>query len=669
MAILLGVDTGGTYTDAVLMRDEEAVIASAKALTTRHDLAIGVREAVKAVLAVSDITPSDIALASLSTTLATNALVEGQGARVALIYIGFSERDLAAQGLADALGGDPVLVIAGGHSHGGAEVAPLDVAKITAWAAAQDVSAFAIAAQFGTRNPAHELAAREAVREATGLPVTCSHELSARLGGPKRALTAVLNARLVGLTHRLIGRAEGALRELGIDAPLMVVRGDGALMSSIQAQERPIETILSGPAASIVGARWLTGADHALVSDIGGTTTDIAVLRHGQPVIDPDGARVGPHRTMVEAVAMRTHGLGGDSEVHLTTEGLSGGVTLGPRRVLPVALVAKDAPEMVHRALDEQLNRAVPGEYDAQFVCRVEGHDAVGLPSRAEQVLARITAEPQPLGSVLTSRLEAQSLRLLVSRGLVQVAGPTPTDALHVLGRFTHWNAEVSEKALALLARNRSGSGERHAPDAHSMAGQIVEALTQATGTALLEAAFAEDGMEDPAALARHPLLHRGLRQVPGLVRLTAGLGVPVVGLGASAQTTYPAVGDYLNAEMLLPKHGDVANAIGAVTGRIRMLREGLVSSPSEGLYRAHLPDAPLDFGDADSAMASLEAALTAAATNEAEAAGAASVHVQVWREVKRAKIEAREIFVEARIVVEATGRPSIAAHDVATVL
>lgn len=430
MAILLGVDTGGTYTDAVLMRDEDMVIASAKALTTRQDLAIGVREAVKAVLAESFVSPGDIALASLSTTLATNALVEGQGARVALIYIGFSERDIGAQGLAEALAGDPVLVTAGGHSHSGSEVAPLDVALIAEWASAQDVSAFAIAAQFGTRNPAHEVAARDAVRVATGRPVTCSHELSAKLGGPKRALTAVLNARLIGLTHRLIGRAEGALRELGIDAPLMVVRGDGALMSAAQAQERPIETILSGPAASIVGARWLTGADQALVSDIGGTTTDIAVLRNGQPVIDPDGARVGPHRTMVEAVAMRTHGLGGDSEVRLTSEGLTGGVTLGPKRVLPVALVAQDAPEVVHKALDEQMNRPVPGEYDARFVRRVEGQDAVGLPERAQAVLDRITVAPQPLGAVVQTRLEAQSLRLLVSRGLVQVAGPTPTLSL-----------------------------------------------------------------------------------------------------------------------------------------------------------------------------------------------------------------------------------------------
>ena len=669
MAILLGVDTGGTYTDAVLMRDEEVVIAKAKALTTRQDLALGVAAAVRAVLQRSGVDPAEIALASLSTTLATNALVEGQGARVALVYIGFFEKDLAAQGLAEALGGEPVLVIAGGHSHGGAEIAALDRAAIVEWAVAQDVSAFAVAAQFGTRNPAHELAARDAIRAATGRPVTCSHELSARLGGPKRALTALLNARLVGLTHRLIGRAEGALRDLGIDAPLMVVRGDGALMSAHQAQERPIETILSGPAASIVGARWLTRAEHALVADIGGTTTDIALLRDGRPVIDPDGARVGPHRTMVEAVAMRTHGLGGDSEVHVSDQGLEAGVTLGPKRVLPISLVAQDAPEVVHRALDAQLGRSVPGDHDARFVRRVLGQDDVGLPERAKAVLGRVTEAVQPLADVLATRLDGQALRVLVARGLVQVAGPTPTDALHVLGRFDHWDASASEKAMLLLARRRGGSGDRHAENAGAMAQRIVDALTQATGTALLEAAFAEDGLEDAPALARHPLLHRGLRGAPGLVRMTAGLSVPVVGLGASARDTYPAVGDWINAVTLLPEDGDVANAIGAVTGRIRMVREGMVTHPSEGRFRAHLPDAPQDFADADSAMEAVEQALRALAGAEAEAAGAASVHLTALRDITRVEIEAREMFVEARITVEATGRPRIAAHDVANAL
>jgi len=395
MALLLGVDTGGTYTDAVLI-EGDAVIASAKSLTTRGDLAIGVGGAVRAVLAEAGRTAEEVRMASLSTTLATNALVEGQGGRIGLVLIGFADADMDRHGLTEALRGDPHCVLTGGHQHSGAEAAPLDEDGLRAFLAGAQVGAFAVAAQFATRNPAHELRAAQIIAEVTGKPVSASHQLSAKLGGPKRALTALLNARLVGMIARLIGRAEDVLREIGVTAPMMVVRGDGALMSAAQAQARPIETILSGPAASLVGARWLTGADEALVSDIGGTTTDVAMLRAGRPAIDPDGARVGPFRTMVEAVAMRTTGLGGDSEVH-RTEGLAGGVTLGPRRTLPVSLIAAEAPDVVLRALDQQTRSAVPSDHDGRFIRAVPGQNAEGLAERDAALLGRVGTAVHPL--------------------------------------------------------------------------------------------------------------------------------------------------------------------------------------------------------------------------------------------------------------------------------
>ncbi len=667
MALLLGVDTGGTYTDAVILRDEVEVIASAKALTTRHDLAIGVGEAVRAVLAQSQVSAADISLASLSTTLATNALVEGQGGRVALIYIGFAEGDLAQHGLLDALNGDPHVVLAGGHTHAGTEAAPLDEDSLRAFLTrhGQDVGGFAVASLFATRNPAHELRAMELVAALTGRPVSASHQLSARLNGPKRAMTAVLNARLIGMIDRLIGRAEDMLATLGITAPLMVVRGDGALISSAQARERPIETILSGPAASIVGARWLTGADLALVSDIGGTTTDVALLRDGRPAIDPAGARVGPYRTMVEAVAMRTTGLGGDSEVHFITDGLAGGVTLGPRRLLPVSLVAQESPEVVHRALDAQLRASLPGEHDGRFVRAVAGQTVEGLGPRDVALLERIGQDVHPLGDVLRARLEAGALKRLVARGLVQVAGVTPSDASHVLGAAQVWDAGAAEKALALFGRRRTGAGERLAADPRDMAQRIVAQLEHQTALALLEAAFAEetDGFEeDESTLARHVLMQRGLGGHRGLVRLETGLAVPVIGLGASAGTYYPPVGLRLGCEMILPAHAGVANAIGAVVGRVTMRETGTVTAPSEGKFRVHLAAGPEDFTDAEAALARLESVLRSRAVAAAEAAGAADIQVSVTRDVRTAGVESREVFVEAEVTVEAAGRPRVAA-------
>ena len=236
------------------------MVASSKSLTRREDLAIGIGAAVHDVLTQSGISPLDIAMASLATSLAPNALVEGQGERVGLVYIGFRAGDLERHGLGDALRGDPVLEMAGGHSHAGYEVAALNDKLLDDWLAGlKGVSAYAVASQFATRNPAHEKCAVDLIRSRTSRPVSASHQLSAKLNGPKRALTAILNARLIGMIDRLIGRVRATLRNLGISAPLMVVRGDGGLISEDQAREKPIETILSEPAASIVGAQWMTG--------------------------------------------------------------------------------------------------------------------------------------------------------------------------------------------------------------------------------------------------------------------------------------------------------------------------------------------------------------------------------------------------------------------------
>jgi N-methylhydantoinase A/oxoprolinase/acetone carboxylase beta subunit len=665
MSYLLGVDTGGTYTDAVIL-DEAAdrVIGKAKALTTRGDLAIGIGNAVDAAIAASGVAAGDIALASLSTTLATNALVEGQGGRVALVAIGFDAGDLERAGLDAALRGDPVIRVAGGHNHAGIAVGPVDMAALAAGleSLGDTVVGFAVAARFATRNPAHEVEARAAIRAATGRPVTCSHELSANLNGPKRALTAVLNARLIGMIDRLVAACEGHMRAIGISAPLMVVRGDGALISAAMVRERPIETILSGPAASIVGACWLTGAGTALVSDIGGTTTDVALLKGGLPAIDPDGARVGGFRTMVEAVAMRTTGLGGDSEVHVLSEGLQGGLFLGPRRLIPVSLLAVDHPDLVHGALDRALSAEAAGEHDGRFVVPLHASGA-GLSAREAAVLERLQA-PSTVAGVLRSRLELAALDRLVARGLVMLAGITPSDASHVLGRLDAWDGSAAEKALTLMARRRNGRGDRIAPGPEALAEAVIAQVTEQTALCLLEAALAEDAAfagEDPERLARHVLMREGLAGHAGVVAISARLNVPVVGLGASAPAYYGAVGERLGCEMILPEHAGVANAIGAVVGQISERMSGTVTSPAEGRFTVHGPGPLRAYGDREEALSALERAVSEAVTVRAKASGAEEVRLSVTRDVREAEVEGKSMFVEAKVTVTASGRPRVA--------
>jgi N-methylhydantoinase A/oxoprolinase/acetone carboxylase beta subunit len=668
MTYLLGVDTGGTYTDAVIIDEAtDTVVASAKALTSRPDLAMGIGEAIDTALTEAKIAPVDIAMVSLSTTLATNALVEGQGGRVALVAIGFDQADLGRAGLTEALRGDPVIGLAGGHNHAGGEVVALDLTALEAALKALEpgITGFAVAANFATRNPAHEVAARDMIRNLTGKPVSCSHELSQALGGPKRALTAVLNARLIGMIDRLITACETHLALVGIPARLMVVRGDGALVSAVVAREKPIETILSGPAASIAGASWLSGETDALVSDIGGTTTDVCLLRDGRPKIDPQGARVGPFRTMVEAVAMRTTGLGGDSEVHVV-EGMSGGLHLGPRRLMPISLAAQHFPELVHQTLDRGLAQDLPASDGGQFVIPLWDALPEGLDPR-ERAVAQRLAEGGPLrmGHAVQSRPEGPALARMVARGQVILAGVTPSDAAHALGLASAWDAEAAEKALTLFARRRSGAGGRLAPDGAKLAQQIVDQLMAQTVDFLLQAAFAEDdrGWDDSVALARHPLTRAGLDGHQGLLRMQMSLGVPVVGLGASAATYYGAVGQRLGASMVLPQHGGVANAIGAVVGQVQMQATGTVSSAGEGAFSVHLPGGPKVYASKDQALAALETHLRTDAAARARASGVEDIRYSVSSDISEIEIEGRAMFIEAKMRVEASGRPRIASE------
>lgn len=662
-SLFLGIDTGGTYTDAVLWSPSRGVVAKAKALTTRHDLALGIAGAVDNALAGSGVAPGAIKLVSMSTTLATNALVEGQGERTALVMIGFTPADLARGGLDRALGGDPVLFCPGGHdAHG--DAAPLDLAPLAAAldALRDSVSAFAVCGLFAVRNPEHEIAAREFIRARAGLPVTASHELSAQLDGPKRALTTLLNARLISMIDRLVAATENFLRARGVEAPLMVVRGDGALVSAHFARARPIETILSGPAASLVGARHMTGCADAIVADIGGTTTDVAVLSDGRPRLDPEGAYVGGFRTMVEAVAMRTFGLGGDSEVTLDLQGLSEALRLGPRRVAPLSLAAALHGEAVLGPLQRQARASHWQPHHGRFALRTGLPDrlAAGLQPNEATLYARLERTPRPLDDLVASASQRQALARLVSRGLAQVVAFTPSDAAHVLGRQFTWNAEAARLGAELFRRQKNGRGQAIAVSPEQLAERVLARLTRLSAEAILETAFCEDGLDGGASVAQG-LVQRALAGVQGVARVRVGLDRPVVGLGASASLHYAGLPALLGVDCLTPADADVANALGAVVGQVRMRAEASVSQPVEGRFRVVAGEGSRDFSGEAEALAHAEAEATRLAGARAREAGTDEAEITVERAIRAAEIEGRRMFVDAVVAATATGRPRIA--------
>ena len=661
--MLLGIDTGGTYTDAVVY-DEAAgvVVAKAKAPTTHHDLSIGICAAIDAVLASASVPAADIELVSLSTTLATNALVEGKGRQVCAIIIGFDADVLQRAGLAEALGADPAVILPGGHDPHGNEVVELDTDRLATELAMLPlgVEAFAVTAQFSVRNPQHELAAAAVIRRVTGKPVTLSHHLSARLNGPRRAVTAVLNARLVSIIDRLVRTTEAALTDRGVHAPLMVVRGDGSLVSAAFVRERPIETILSGPAASLVGAAHLTGLAEAVISDIGGTTTDIAVLREGMPIVSAEGATVGGHQTMVSAVAMHTHGLGGDSHVRHDERSAGAALVLGPRRVVPICQLALHEPGLVHGMLDLQLANQMPGDLDGMLLI-AEHYDQwlATLVGAEHAVMVAMGGRVAVAARALETMQQRRVMERLVQRGVLQLAAYTPTDAAHVLGLQATYDEPAAVKAAALFARRRDRLGKALADDARSMAQLTIDALVRRSAEAVLSAAFAHDGL--PAGTVQQPLVQAALDRRLTVADVGVGLRSPLIGLGASAPAYYPMVAALLGARWLVPGDADVANAVGAVVGRVRLTHQCVISAPQQGQYLVHVAGEPpvlcTDLLAARSLATEHVGALLGA---EMAAAGAATFETtEAWAE-QTVDVGGLQMFVEGTLALTASGRPEL---------
>lgn len=687
MKLMLGIDTGGTYTDAAIVDDSTgAVLATAKVPTTHDDLARGVAAVVDAALADLDLAgdgPSAIGLVSVSTTLATNALVEGHGEPAALIVAGLDDDEVARL---RAETDDPVLTIAGGHDALGNELCPIEGDEVVRLAeeTATRVGAYAVATQFSVRTAAHELAVAEILAATTGHPVTCSHELSNRLDAPRRARTALLNARLIAMITRLEASVRSTLAAVGISAPLMVVRGDGSLAAADLVARRPIETILSGPAASVVGALHLSrGSDPepapaaGLVVDVGGTTTDIAALIEGRPALAEDGAVVAGHRTMVEAVDLATHGLGGDSEVRVDAgrTGVAGGdLTIGPERALPLSRLALDRPELLDR-LREQLVAADPVALPARLWIVAEGVDEDRSPpdldDRDRSVLARART-PVPEEVLAPTNLARRRLGRLRRRGLIRLSTFTPTDAAVVLG---HVGADpgsgpegerAREAAVAgaeLLARRRDRSGRPLADSPTRLAARVEDLVVERSARHVLDAALRADGFE-PDDRSDRPVLDAGLRAHRGLLAMSIGLDVPIIAVGASAGAYYRRVAERLGTTVVVPHHADVANAVGAVVGRIRVEAAVVVTRPRAGSYV--LGGVMLDardrgpFRSLDDARRHGEAVLTDHLGAVAERAGAAEVELAWKWDERTATVEGSELLVEATLTAVASGRPRL---------
>ena len=662
MGLRLGIDTGGTYTDAVLMdANTETVVAKSKSLTTRHDLMQGISESLVATIGGQD--PADITLVSLSTTLATNSIVEGHGARAALFLVGYQASQLKLANLGDAAKDLPVIFVSGGHDAGGHEKTPLDLTAVAQHLDTLDdtVSAIAISAMFSVRNPAHEITLREFILERTGLPVSCGHELSASLDAPRRALTALINARLIPLIKDLIAATQNTLDQQNITAALMVVRGDGTLVSADFARQSPVETILSGPAASVVGAQFLARHDEMLVSDIGGTTTDVAMIKGGEPQLSEQGASVNGWRTMVEAVQIDTHGLGGDSEIAYDRQNRR--FSIGPHKVMPLCILAAKYPAVISD-LKQFVDESWTKTNMARFIVLRKDPGEIKLTAQQSALVDEVRQHPQSMQSVFAERHFSLALKRLIETGILTIAGFTPTDAAHVCGWYDQWGVEASLQGAILLSRySKFNLGSEFDTPEH-FCERILTQVSRESALCFLASAINDSngsfGAPMPAnkrALLEQMFNNASDPDQKGLISMQAQLGVPVVGIGAPAQSFYPAVKEFLEVEVIVPEHAEVANAIGAVVGVVKQSVQITISPVSASRVVVHAPDEQREFDELEAAAAWAQEIATGLALAKAQRAGGTQLQVMVDRNDNIVDQSGQVTFFESIIIATASGR------------
>lgn len=578
---ILGIDTGGTCTDMVVIEsDTKNILFKYKTFTTKDNLCKCIIDGFEHL--PPDLIP-DISMVSLSTTLATNAIVENKGCKTGLILIGGRPKG--------KLSSSEIKMVEGKFDIKGRLAVPMDYNRTSLIVESfrDKVDAIAISGYASVRNPNHELYVKQIVEQKLGIPVACAHELTSSLGFYGRTVTVELNAKLIPMLCELMDAVKAAMGKYKIEAPLMIVKGDGSLMTEAIARSKPIDTILSGPASSVIGGMHLSGEKDALIIDMGGTTTDVANVENGKTGVRNEGARVGGWFTHVRATEIFTVGLGGDSRIYIDSNRK---INIGPEKSIPLTMAANQYPDL----LNELKHIYESGHYKS---FHFHDHEAYVLIKRYEnltysddeKVLIEILRyEPHTL-DYLKNHINMTKLRKqldgLVKEGVVARISLTPTDVLHAIGVSRLWDREIADVVLEILADKFDGTKEEFVKEIQRL---VIEKLD----ITAIEAAMYFDHREiDMCKGGTYDYFLNSLFFYPSskFLRAAYSLKKKIVGIGAPAEFWMKTMGKCLNAAIIVPEHAEVANAVGAAVGRDVEVIEVLIRPDSvTGKYLVYLP-------------------------------------------------------------------------------
>lgn len=661
MGFGLGIDTGGTYTDSVIIDLQTGkVLSKAKALTTRDDLCVGITNSIDK---LDGSLFGRIRLVSVSSTLATNSVVEGKGCRVALIVAGYKfDRQIPVE---------EEIMVTGGHTLLGKEREDLDIEAAREFIKSVNgkVDAVAISSYLSVRNPSHEILLKKMVEDESQLPVVCGHELTTKLGFQERTLTTILNAKLIPTISDLVASVKTVLRKRKIESPIMIVKGDGSVMAEEVAKERPVETILSGPAASLTGAKFLSGEEDSIVIDIGGTTTDIGILRGGMPRLDPEGALIGGRRTRVKAADISTSGIGGDSRVIVH----NGKIDLTPLRVVPLCIGAALHPEILpkldkmrqepsstHLSIRDPKSINMVNEFFI-FSREMKGLD---LGKNGQTLIDLIRKEPRTIHeiSILTGMHPLEfDVRRLEELGVIQRIGLTPTDILHAEGTYVEYDPLPSKFGVEIQS---AIVGMESGEFCSAVRNKVVEKVAYELLSKLV---YEETGKMEFNGVAEDFIM-KFIKGTPGLDYLCRlDISKKIIGIGAPVGAYLPEVARRFDTELMLPEHTEVGNAVGAITGSVVENVEILIR-PKPGMSIDEDPACFLhsqhemrEFDSMSDAIQYAEEVGKQWVTEQAKRAGATGIELVVERNDMRAKVGedwGDDILIESKINIIGIGKP-----------
>lgn len=640
MQYSMGIDAGGTYTDSVIIRDSDGkVMDSSKAPTTYPDLLAGIRNSIDG---LDERYLKDVKMVSVSTTLATNTILEKNGYPVGLILVGDYE-------VPEKMNIEFHTIVKGGHDHHGAELTSLDLEAVEAFVrkVKDKVSAFAVSSYFSVRNPAHELAVKALIKELTGMPVVCGHELSLDLGAYERGITAYLNAQLIPVANQFIRSIREEISRRGMDSRLLMLKCDGSVVGINEALEKPIESIFSGPAASLVGASHLSGLGTCAVIDVGGTSTDVSMLENGLPELCADGAVVGGWQTKVKAIRMETSAMGGDS--HIWVRNMK--INIGPRRVIPLCVAAVKYPGFLETLKKGRIPGTMRLEENVQptkFFVRT-GVEPSDLGKLEKELFDRIGDFPASLNDIFWETQKTLSPGLLDSllrKRLIQAIGFTPTDALHVLGEYTAWDREASKVGAKLL--------ERYTQTDHiDLCKQIKKDVARNMALNLVSFIL----KDVPPKEIEKILLSDKFTQFK--------MKIPVVLIGGPVVAYIKELKQILDAEIIVPEHAKVGNAVGAVVGkgikRLEILIKSIYSKDKKRMVLLFSPLGRETFGSYPEALEYADTLGRRLVMEYMTESGLDKGQVQI--EVSKKDISLSEtgaIPVETKLVFVGVGMPNV---------